>query len=568
MTPSRMELPGSAKTRAVLLWLLLLAAAVLCLWPALRPVHVEGFSASIVALGLHMSQGTVRDFMPFAPFNADYFGLTKLGAEDGVAVLSPFVGGDGAMLIEMWAGAALCLAASAWLIRSWTKASWLVIAAVLLLIPGVSESFFFFNDNVPAAGLMLLALALWAWRPTLPIAALAGALIGYAVAIRTDTVLVAVIAMPLVAFETRGFWRAMLLTAAAGLVAIVVTTVLFALVHATPLDALRAGVIAVKLWARPSDLVRHALIVVYFLGAPALLLLCAGVVGLAQERRWLRLALTAGVPLFVNLVLLGKMWEVRQLLVLTPFLGALVVKGVEFATASLSARRPVAPLIVVAVTIAWLFSPARGIVAADGPRALSGRVAGLVLWNEWQQSVRDDFRRIDGAIELAPPTGPLAILTDGWTDDRYLHLELVRHGFRRSPLPQPCSAIGEAMTANGRTVVELSIQQTFLPTFPALNSQRLERYATPCLAAIHPVRTLLLADSARVDEIYGKMDRESGVDPRLVEASLDPIIAVPLDGAALAVLDQSYRKQAQAFGGRHVAESAMAMTQSQSAFSR
>jgi hypothetical protein len=568
MPPSRLELLGSAKARAALLWLLLLAAAVFFLWPALRPVHVEGFSASIVALGLHMSQGAVRDFMPFAPFNADYFGLTKLGAVDGVAALSPFVGGEGAMRVEMWAGAALCLGASAWLIRRWTDASWLIIGAVLLFFPGVAESFFFFNDNVPAAGLMLLALALWAWRPSLPIAVLAGALIGYAVAIRTDTVLVAATAMPLVALETRGLWRATLMTAVAGVVAIVVLVALFALAHATPIDALRAGVIAVKLWDRPSDFVRHALIVIYFLGAPALLLLFIGTVGFVQERHWLRLALAAGVPLFVNLVLMGKMWEVRQLLVLSPFLGALAAKGIGFLIASLRDHRPVAPLFVAGITIAWLFSPAAGIVASDGPRALSGRVAGLLLWNEWQQSVRSDFQHIDDAVALAPPNGVLAVLTDGWNDDRYLHLELVKQGFRRSPSPQPCSAIGEAMTANGRTVVELSIRQTFLPTFPALDGQRFEHYAMPCLAAIHPARTILLADSERLDEIYGKADRERGLDPRLVKATRGRIIAVPLDNAALGVLDQAYRKEAQAFGGQFSAENAMAMTQSQTEFSR
>ncbi len=568
MPPSRVELFGSDKTRDALLWLLLLAAAVIFLWPALRPVHVEGFSASIVALGLHMAQGTVRDFMPSAPFNTDYFGLTKLGAVDGVAALSPLFGGDGAMRVEMWTGAALCLGASAWLIRRWAGASWLMAGAVLLLFPGVAESFFFFNDNVPAAGLMLLALALWTWRPTLPIAALAGALIGYAVAIRTDTALLAATAMPLVALETRRLWPATLLLAVAGLVAISVLVALFALVHATPLEALHAGVIAVKLWDHPHDFFRHSLIVICFLGAPALLLLITGAAGFAQERCWLRLALTAGVPLFVNLVLMGKIWEVRQLLVLTPFLGALAAKGIQRSIASLQGHRPLAPLIVAGVTLAWLFSPAAGILASDGPRTLSGRVAGLLLWNEWQQSVRDDFHRIDDAIALAPPSGVLAVVTDGWNDDRYLHLELVKQGFRRSPSPPTCSAIGEAMTADGRTVVELSIRQTFLQTFPALESQRLERYVMPCLAAIHPARTILLANSVRLDKFYGKADRERGLDPRLVPARLGRIIAVPLDTKALGILDQAYRKEAQVFGGRFSAERSMAVTQSQTRFSR
>ena len=337
------------------------------------------------------------------------------------------------MRVEMWVGAALCLGASASLIRRWTAAPWPAIAAVLLLIPGVAESFFFYNDNVPAAGLMLLALALWAWRPTVLTAVIAGVLIGYSVAIRTDTVLVAATAMPLGALETRRFREAVLATAVAGLVALVVLFGLFAFAHATPIDALRVGAIAVKLWGRPWDFVRHLVLAFYFLGAPAILLLAVGAAGFIQERRWLRLALILGVPLVMNLVLIGKVWEARQLLVLTPFFGALATRGLELSLASFREGRRLAPLVIAAITLASLASPAKGIIGSDGPHEVSGRLAGLFLWNEWQQSVRDDFGRIDAAIALAPPNGSLAVLTDGWNDDRFLHEDSSAKGSAARP---------------------------------------------------------------------------------------------------------------------------------------
>jgi hypothetical protein len=559
--------PGG-KTRVALAWLALLVAAAVLLWPALRPVHVEGFSASIVALGLHMAQGTIHDFMPFAPFNLDYYGLTKLGALYGVAVLSPLLGGDGAFRLEMWIGAALTLAASADLIRRWSGASWLVACATLLLMPGVAESFFFFNDNVPSTGLMLAALALWARRPTVPVALLAGVLIGYAVAIRTDTVLVTATAMPLVALESRKPAQAALFTAVAGATAILTLLLLFGLVHATPLDALRAGQIAIGLWNRSSEVGRHLAVIVYFVGPPALVLAVFGVVSQVGERRWLRLALTVGVPAAVNLALLGKMWEMRQLLVLTPFIGALVASGADVLIANLRRGQPIWPLLVGVLILGWLASPAEGVALSDGPRALTGRIAGLHLWYAWQQSVRDDFGRIDAAIASGPANGSLAVLTDGWNDDRYLHLLLVEQGFRRAPLPPPCSVIGEAMSANGRTVIALSIRQSFFAGFPALDAQRLERYATPCLASLRPDRTILLADSTRLDGAFGRDDRLQGLDPALVTLTVKRILAVPMDARKLTLLDQFYRKEAIQFGPPLSAESAMAATQSRTPFSR
>ena len=567
-TPARPLAIDQARAWTAAQWLALLCFGAMLLWPALTPVHVEGFSASIVALGLHMAQGTIHDFLPFAPINTDYFGLTKLGAVEGVALLSPLVGGDGALRIQMWIGAVLTLAASAYLVRRWGGASWLVSAAVVLLIPGVAESFFFFNDNVPAAGLMLAALALWVRRPSLLAAAVAGVLIGCAIAIRTDTVLIAALAVPLAALETQKPRPAAALTALAGVIAVSVLFAMFAVVHASPLDALRAGATAVKLWDRPSDLPQHLLILIYFVGAPALVLMIFGVARFIRERRWLTLTLALGVPLFVNLALLGKMWEPRQLLMLAPFIGALAAAGVEATIADFRRGERFGPLVIAIVVVAWLASPVKAVVIADGPRVLSGRIAGLRLWYEWQQSVRDDFARIDGAIDSAPAAATTAILTEGWNEDRYLHLELVAKGFRRAPLAAPCSALGEAMSLNGRTVVELSIRQTFVPIWPALNAQQLERYAIPCLARLRPDRVVLLASGKRLDDLFGKADRERGMDPILANATVSPILALPVDQPLLGKLDDAYRKEAAKFGRPASLERAIAMSQSNSPFSR
>jgi hypothetical protein len=558
--------PGVAQRTG--LWLLLLAAGAVCLWPALRPVHVEGFSASIVALGLHLSQGTVRDFAPFAPFNADYFGLTKLGAVYGVAALSPAFDGDVAAWVEMWIGAALTLVASADLIRRWSGAGWLTAGAALLLMTGVTESFYFINDNVPASGLLLVALALWSRQASWLMALTCGALVGLAVTIRTDAALVAAAAMPLIALDQHRLARAALLTTASGLAALAVLVVAFAGVHATPLDALRVGTLATGLWGRSASPAHLMMLVLYFLGPPALMLAAIGGAGFARQRRWMPLALALGAPLAVNLVLCGKVWEIRQLLPLAPFLGALVAKGVELTVADLRSGRRAGPAVIGATALVWLLSPAAATTFADGPRTLMGRLADLRLWSAWQGSVRDDVRTIDNVVASAPPKLRLAVLTDGWDEDRYLHLELVREGFRRVPLPAPCSAIGEAMSGHGRTVVELSLQQTFLPSAGALYADRLERYGAPCLAEIGGAREILLARAERLDDIFGKADRERGLDPNLARLTSGGIVALPIGRSSIAELDRAYRGQAAAAGRSISAEQAMALTASQTAFSR
>lgn len=547
-----------------LLWLALAPIAAWLFWPVLFPVHVEGFSASIVALGLHVADGSVRDFMPFAPLNADYYGLTKLGAVLGVAWLSPVFGGDGAFRLLMWGGMALTLAASAWLIRQWSGARWIVCVAALILLPGVAESGFFFNDNVLATGLMLPALAVVArWRS--PAAALiAGALIGCAVTVRTDMVVLAATAVPLIAIERQSWRKAAIFTGIAGAAALAVLFALYALVGASPLDAVKVGALAVNLWERASDPGRYLSAILLFCGLPGLALAGLGAARLGRERAWHRLALLAGVPVLFNLILFGKIWEIRQLLVLAPLVGALVARGIDTAIAEARARRWVLPATLGLVALFTLAGPILGYNFSDGPRELTGRFAGILRWHGWQESVRQDFATIERLIAAVPEGPPYAVVTDGWNDDRYLHLALLEKGFRRVPLsPAACAMAGEAMRSGSRTLVQLSLRQSFLKHWEVLQPARFERRALPCLEAIRADQVILLGAGPRNAALL------SAAPVRIPgDVSADPIVATPLDAAAIARLKLGYRRGAIGAKGSPDVQRAEQAMASQSGFSR
>lgn len=555
--------PSIGRHAGAAFWLALALVAAWLFWPMLSPVHVEGFSASIVALGLHVAEGSVRDFMPFAPLNADYYGLTKLGAVLGVAWLSPLLGGEGAFRLLLWGGMALTLGTSAWLIRQWSGSRWIVCAATLVLMPGVAESGFFFNDNVLAAGLILPALAIiLRWRS--PAAALiAGALIGCAVTVRTDMMVLAATAVPLIAIERRSWRKAAIVTGIAGATAVAVLFALYALVGATPIDAAKVGALAVSLWARTPDPWRFLSVILLFCGLPGLVLAALGAARLARVRAWYRLALLAGVPVLFNLILFGKMWEVRQLLVLAPFVGALVARGIDAAVTEAGARRWGLPATLSLVALFSLAGPILGYNFSDGPRELTGRLAGIVRWRGWQEAVRQDFARIDRLVAATPGGRPHAIITDGWNDDRYLHLTLLERGFRRAPLPPACTMIAEAMRSGSRTVVQLSMRQSFLKHWEVLQPMRFERRALPCLAAIRAEQVTLLATGPRGAALLS-------ASPVQIPDDLadDPLVARPVDGAALARLGFGYRRGAIGAKGSPDVERAEQAVVSQSRFSR
>lgn len=510
-----------------------------------------------------MAQGTVGDFLPFEPFGTDYFGLTKFGAVAGVAMLSRLFSGDDAMRLLMALGAVLTYASSAYLIRAWSGAQGWLIALVLLLIPGVAEAAFYFNDNLLAAGLFLAGLCVLVRWPKKALAgAAAGLLIGCAISVRTDLVVAAVAAVPLILWP--GGWRSLLRMASlSGAAALATLVAVFSWAGVSPLAAVSVGAHAVALWSRPLDLGRQAQEFLFFTGLPVAVLLPLGLWSLLRSRDWHRLALLCSVPLAVNLVLLGTLWQARQFLVLTPFLAGIAALGVT--RLALGTRKGSAALALFAgFGLLILVGPVGWRELSDGPHALIGRLAGITYWKSWQSQVRRDFDRIDALIDSAPSDRPMIVLTDGWSNDRYLHLRLIERGFSRTPVPSPCPSIGEGYALGDRLIVQLALRPTFVLHWAGLRAARLHELATPCAARFDDPMIVLLGEEIR---LATQLDQR-WPDAAFLGLDTGPFAAITLDPGLLAKLADHFARTATAEPTPITQEQLQSLLASRTAFSR
>jgi len=528
-----------------ILWFALIIVALWLLSPVLNPVHVEGFSASIIALGIQFPQGALGSFFPSQPFATEYFLLTKLGAALGVSALMQTLGVDGAaaMRLLMWIGFALLCVSSGLLVRRWAQSPWLVTVIALLLMPGVAESAFFFNDNVIGSGLMTTALVIFAGSHSVMRLFLTGLLIGAASSIRIDLVLISV-AIPLMASSAAPLRAAAISTAIVAVIAIATLFAAFAVVGMTPLDALRVGSIAVDLWARPGSLSLQLVLAAAFCGVAGFILLLLGIGAAWRERHWLSLALLLGIPLLVNLALAGKIWEIRQLLGLTPFLGALVALGIQRMVADYRAGQRLLPGLVLVTALVTFFAPSYFAYLKDGPREVVGRVAGIALWREWQGAVDRDFATIQTAVSIAKPNETLALLTDQWDEDRYLHLQLENDGYVFERGNATCAQIGQIGRKGNARVLHLSLQQTFVSYWQEIQADRLRLLGMPCLVNEAPSRMVLLVRRDRAAVLFGAETIKAAPPSGLSAIGYQPIIAVELDAAKLARLEATYRLNA------------------------
>lgn len=532
----------------LLAWVALAAIAAWLLHPLLTPAHVEGFSASIVSLGLHIARGDIGSYDLVHATNLEFFGLSRLGTSLTVALFAslPGVGGDGAMRATMLLGLALLVGGTWILARRWTRADPLVIAAAMLLVPGLAEGAFFYNDNLLSAGLATVALAVVVSRAGLPSTAAAGLLYGFAVLARTDAVLLAP-AVALAMFERDGLARRTWLRGAVfGLSAIVPYAGILAAFGATPFDVLHISSYAVTLWDHGPLPWKQRRELMVFVGIPAMVLGALGLVRLMLDRRWLRLAMLAGVPALFNVVYYGKLYQSRQALPLAAFVVVLAVIGWQWLStlerprhASLVARFAVAAM--VAFVLAGPVSRDR---MDDGPRVATGRITGTVYWRRWQGAVRRNFRDLNALADMSGTPATAAIITDSWNADRYLHLALLQQGYQViPPTGTACARTAELFGRGDQRVLHVRVHEPMLPSDAKLRPERFDAYVAPCLAATHPARLFFLGPVPELAERFGDaMTTDWMVHEQLTFArsGYTPEVGVMIDEPALRQLRRSY----------------------------
>jgi hypothetical protein len=505
----------------------LAVAGVVLLSPLAAPSHVEGFSASIVSLGLHLARGDVASFDTLFPVNLEFFGLTRLGTALFVEGLVRFLGlsGEWAIRATMWLAFVSLAVASAMLIRRWSDCGWIAALAALLLLPGVSESAFFYNDNVLSSALATVALAIVVYRDGLASTVTAGLLFGAAILARTDAVLLAP-AVPLLLFRSHGRGRPFLVRwAMFGLGTIVPLVAVLAAFHSTIFDVLAISSYVVTLWNRGLSLVTHLVETVLFVGIPGGIFVGLGLCQVVRERRYQTVLLLVGVPLVFHLVSLGKLWESRQLLLLTPFAGALVVRGWRYsAPAPGGSRLASMRAVLVALTFVVLLGPLVNARFDDGPRAAIGRLRNIGEWRRWQTTMGGNLHELATFTRELAAERRVAIVTDDWSADRYVHLALLEAGYtivRPADVAEVCRKSAEWFVRGESSVLHVRLHVPILPTWPVLLPLRLSSYGTPCLKAEARSPVFLVGPAPRVAALLGRglgdgdlLARGQGSDPR------------------------------------------------------
>jgi len=529
-------------------------SAVILLVPALTPAHVEGFSASIVSLGLHLRDGNVSRFDGLYPLNVEFFGLTRLGTALAVSLLSriPGVSGDLAMRVTMWASFVVFLVASAILTRRWTGAGWSAVAVALLLLPGASETAFFFNDNVLSSALALGALVLIALFPGVASAGAAGLAFGAAMLARTDALLIAPAVLLLFyeadRFERRFFVKSALFGACCGVVVFGV----LAMFHSTFLDVVRISGYVVTLWNRGWSLLRQAEQGVLFAGIGGAIFAGLGVFQVVRQRDRPTLLLLVGVPLLFNVASLGKLWESRQLLPLTPFVAALVIRGWRYSAPDPGASRWWnMRAILIAVTGFVMLGPLVNYRVDDGPRATIGRLRDLRQWLRWQRAVNADMRDIRRFADDLGSMGLTVVVTDEWTPDRFFHLALQEGGFdvvSATQLPEACRNTAELFARGASRVVHVRLHSPVFRTWEMMLPARASTYGRPCVEALGS-RTMFMLGP--IDRLQALLERHLGADDifarrygasRRPGTDRAPITAAKIDVAAIDTIIGTYER--------------------------
>ena len=530
-----------ARLRTWGLYALLAIIGVFLLSPIVDPTHPEGFTASVASLALHLRQDSLANFDLSQPLNVDFFGLTKLGWMLLIAGVTAATRLDSwwAMALLNWLAFVPFTAGTMFLVRRWTQAPLWAIVAILLLLPGVSESFFFFNDNVIASAFAISALCSLYLGKRMLGAALCGLLMGAAVLTRTDTVLVGM-AVPIIAFErSRSLRPTLAMLVGAGLTGAIVLFGTLALFHATIFAVFKVAGFAVAAWDRATSQLAMVATLLHYFGAPGLFLAIAGAVIVIRRREWLPTARLLLPPAVFVAPLWGKLWEVRQLLPLTPFFASLAVIALLRLIRARPARMTtMLHASLVGLTGAALLGPIQGFDLADGPRVLGGRVWNIAKWHRWQRLANADLAMLR-SLAAVPPQATRIVITDNWSEDRYAHLAFQEAGYRIAPVAlDTCSAVADIFARGNSRIVLLRLHNGYVPYWQSVAPERLERWGLPCIAAARPRDTLLVVYSQRFNELFGDPDAPK-------DATVLPTIrALPLAPEQMGMILDAYRADA------------------------
>jgi hypothetical protein len=439
------------------LWIVSILVGLWLISPAFFAQHVEGFTANIKAAAVTANRGELMRSDLLYPVVTEFIYFTRGGL---VAILraSDALFGDVGdldfrLLMIMSLGLLLwgsvVVAARASEVRPWQA------LVAILLVPGITETAFFLNDNLPSAALAVAAMALAACSDRRLAYVASGCLAGAAVLCRPDAILIApavagLIWMRHAQLRPLAVRLLYVLAGAAGIVALGA-----AWLGVTPLDAYLIS----DNFMPPAGGYTRQIVLLMFFGAASGLLLAIGLVASvrwSRERRdryrWLAVFLL--VPAVIVAAGLKISVEIRYVYpLLAPFVAVHGGRGLAALAEGLKGRYRGPAMAASAALILLAIAPPFPVAVRDGPRAAVGRLWMPLLWWRWEKAMAANFRTVDRLVAAAHEAPRTLVISTHFNDDFFLKQRLLAAGFRAVEPERVLKCSGFSLYAKGPRLV-------------------------------------------------------------------------------------------------------------------
>lgn len=483
-------MPMSRRTEAIVAAVLVLLAGWL-VSPVLTAVPVEGYVAQLISLGAMFADGQgAGAYDRLFPLPMEFYYQTRFGVVMLIAAARRLgIGGDAALHMLVPVCWTVIVASSILFARRWLRIRPVAAAAALVLVPGLFQLAYHFNDNVISTAFAAAALVLVGRRGVWPAAA-GGALWGAAVLCRVDAWMLAPAYGALIlAAQGR---RAMGAAAAAGAFALAAAGT----IHAAgafggydPQRALQVGSYFAQIcglspfyhafehFASPvralqeviADVGRcggeyavQSLIIALFFGPSAPLVAIGAVLvgrGLLRRRRWRRFFALVAAPAMVSVAAAGEAMHVRYgFPLLAPYIALFGGAALSFAWK----RRPKAVAVAAAVVVAMALVSPIELMESEGPQVFLGRLREPPLWRAWQRGMVDASFFLDDWLPRLSERDSV-VITAHFNDDFLMRQHLVEGGWKVIDAKEAFGCDGiYAYVKDGRRIAHVRTEVFFL----------------------------------------------------------------------------------------------------------
>lgn len=523
--PGQMTTRGPADRHRMVARNVLLGIVVLLGLAQLAPLPfvglTEGFQPMTITLAADIAagRGLLSDLA--YPFNAEFYFVSRYGLVALLSLAQPWLLDHLALGVAalMIGALALYVAATLVFVRRLFSAPTGWSLAAIVLCPVIAEGAYSLNDSLPGAALVAIALAVWSGRPQLPTAIGAGVALGLAISLRFDSAFV-IPGFCALTWYRHGLSRgAITRVAVMGSTAFALASAIYATGGLTILDPPLIGRAAINLWSQPLSPAHLAKVFAVAFTPVAWLAMGLGLMTLWRGDRRLVVAIALAAAGYL-LPYATSLYQPRYLLPLAPLLVGLAAIGLQSSFARGDGHRRGA--IGLAALSLLILAPVIG-GQSEGPRAATGNVWNALGWTRWLASLRGEY---DAALTRTAAAGAAGatIVSTGWSEERLVHLALVRAGFEPLPLAGTgrCSLARQLYRRDGRTIAHIRLDIPFTAiTVAAVN----DHLAAPCWRGWGgmPARLFLVsaADRDPPRDVLAWLTRGAGQNWRPMTGKID-----------------------------------------------